>query len=54
VTGGFQEFRPQDLGRLTLDRPGRHRIEVRAKSKPGLAVMDLRELKLTPVGKPAD
>jgi hypothetical protein len=53
-TGGFQEFVPQDLGRLTLKQAGRHRIEVRATSKPGPAVMDLRELKLVPLGRKAD
>ena len=48
VTGGFQKFEPMDLGRVTFARSGRHRIEVRARSKPGLAVMDLREIKLIP------
>jgi arylsulfatase A len=49
VTGGFQKFEPQALGRLALDRPGRHRLEVRATSKPGQAVMDLRQVRLVPV-----
>jgi arylsulfatase A len=48
VTGGFQTFVPQPLGRVMLDRPGRHRLEVRATAKPGPAVMDLREVRLTP------
>ncbi len=48
VTGGFQKFEPMDLGRVTILRAGRHRIEVRARSKPGPAVMDLREIKLIP------
>jgi len=48
ATGGFQSFRPQSLGRINLDRPGRHRLEVRATSKPGPAVMDLRRVTLTP------
>jgi len=47
ATGGFQEFKPQSVGRLTLGR-GRHRLEVRALSKPGAAVMDLRRVTLTP------
>jgi hypothetical protein len=46
-TGGFQEFKPQAVGRLTLGA-GRHRLEVRALSKPGAAVMDLRQITLTP------
>jgi hypothetical protein len=47
-TGGFQNFVRQDLGRLTLKAPGRYRLEVRAVSKPGAAVMDLREVTLVP------
>lgn len=47
-TGGFQNFVAHDLGRLSIERPGRHRLEVHARSKPGPAVMDLREIKLTP------
>jgi hypothetical protein len=47
-TGGFQQFMPQQLGRLSFDRPGRYRLEVRATSKPGPAVMDLREIRLVP------
>lgn len=50
-TGGFQAFRPQNLGELTLPRAGRLRLEVHATRKPGLAVMDLREVRLTPVRK---
>ena len=38
--------------RLSFERPGRYRLEVRARTKPGTAVMDLREVKLTPVAKP--
>jgi arylsulfatase A-like enzyme len=49
VTGGFQNFRVQKLGRVALDEPGRTRLEVRATRKPGPAVMDLREVKLIPV-----
>ncbi|MCA1684762.1 MAG: sulfatase-like hydrolase/transferase [Planctomycetia bacterium] len=50
VTGGFQAFEPLDLGRVTIGPAGRARLEVRATSKPGSAVMDLREVTLTPVG----
>ena len=49
-TGGFQQFVPQQLGEITLATAGRYRLEVRAVGKPGVAVMDLREIKLTPVG----
>jgi arylsulfatase A len=46
-TGGFQQFVPCDLGIVTIDQPGRHTLEVRPRSKPGGAVMDLRQVKLT-------
>ena len=49
VTGGFQNFRVQKLGRVTIDKAGRTRLEVHATRKPGAAVMDLREVKLVPV-----
>ncbi|MDR3632941.1 MAG: sulfatase-like hydrolase/transferase [Isosphaeraceae bacterium] len=49
-TGGFQAFRLQDLGRVSLSRAGRFRLEVRAISKPGPAVMDLQEVRLNPSG----
>ncbi len=48
-TGGFQQFVSQNLGRFSFAKPGRYRLEVRATSKPGPAVMDLRGMKLTPV-----
>ncbi|WP_435011151.1 sulfatase-like hydrolase/transferase [Tundrisphaera lichenicola] len=54
VTGGFQEFREQELGRVAIGQPGRHRLEVRARSKPGPAVMDLRRVKLAPAIKDGD
>lgn len=47
-TGGFQNFVKRELGNVTIDKPGRHRLEVRARSKPGPAVMDLRQVKLIP------
>jgi arylsulfatase A len=50
-TGGFQQFVTRDLGSLAISRPGRYRLEVRARSKPGPAVMDLREVKLWPIKK---
>jgi hypothetical protein len=49
VTGGFQAFRPQALGRVTIAKAGRQRLEVRPRAKPGLAVMDLRQVTLTHV-----
>ncbi len=46
VTGGFQNFVKQSLGRVAIAKPGRHRLEIRAISKPGPAVMDVREVVL--------
>src|SRR6185437_3460120 len=48
-TGGFQKFQPRDLGTVTFDKPGRQVLEVRPLTRPGAAVMDLRQVKLTPV-----
>lgn len=48
-TGGFQEFRPRTIGRVTLNKTGRHLLAVRATNKPGPAVMDLRQVRLLPV-----
>jgi hypothetical protein len=47
-TGGFQAFVPRTIGRVTIDKPGRHLLEVRPQSKPGPAVMDLRQVRLIP------
>ena len=48
VTGGFQNFVKQPLGRVSIARAGRHRLEIRPVSKPGPAVMDVREVTLVP------
>jgi arylsulfatase A-like enzyme len=45
-TGGFQNFKTRLIGTVTLEKPGRYRLEVRPKSKPGVAVMDLRSVGL--------
>ncbi len=47
-TGGFQNFKAREVGTLTLDKPGRYTLTVRAKTKPGVAVMDLRQITLRP------
>lgn len=48
-TGGFQNFVARKLGDVRLEEAGRYEITVRAKKKPGVAVMDLREMTLKPV-----
>jgi len=48
-TGGFQNFEVRKLGVVNLANAGRHELTVRALSKPGVAVMDLRQVTLRPV-----
>jgi len=47
-TGGFQQFVERSIGTLKISAAGRHVLEVRPLSKPGVAVMDLRQLSLKP------
>lgn len=48
-TGHFQNFKEREVGQLTFDKPGPQTLEVRAITKPGAAVMDLRQILLVPV-----
>lgn len=48
-TGGFQRFVARGIGRFRLDKPGEYALRVKPVSKPGVAVMDLRQVTLTPV-----
>ena len=48
-TGGFQAFVKRDIGELSFAQPGRYTLTVKAKSKPGPAVMDLPQLMFKPV-----
>jgi arylsulfatase A len=45
-TGHFQRFVPRTIGTLTFDAAGKQTLTVRAKTKPGAAVMDLRRITL--------
>lgn len=47
-TKGFQDFIERELGSVTLAAPGRYTLTVKAQSKPGPAVMDLRQVRLVP------
>jgi arylsulfatase A len=47
-TGGFQAFEARDVGELTFKEPGRYTLDVVPKTKPGVAVMDLRRVVLKP------
>ncbi len=47
-TRGFQDFLPRKIGAFSFEQPGRYRLTVRPQKKPGVAVMDLREVTLRP------
>jgi len=47
--GHFQRFIPRTIGTVKIERPGRQTLTVRARSKRGPAVMDLRRVVLRPV-----
>jgi arylsulfatase A-like enzyme len=47
-TGGFQNFEAREVGMLKIEKAGRYSLTVRAKTKPGAAVMDLRQIVLKP------
>jgi arylsulfatase A len=49
ATGGFQKFVPQDLGLVTLDKPGRYTLTITPQRQEGVAVMDVRRIQLKPV-----
>lgn len=45
-TGGFQRFQRRDLGVLTATQAGPARFALKPRTKPGVAVMDVREVRL--------
>ena len=45
-TGHFQRFIPRTIGTVRLEEPGHHTLTLRALTKPGSAVMDLRRIVL--------
>ncbi len=47
-TGGFQNFERREIGTLKIEKAGRHTLRVIPKTKPGAAVMDLRQIVLKP------
>jgi len=47
-TGAFTNWVQRTIGSFTLARPGTFTISVKPITKPGLAVMDLRAITLTP------
>ncbi len=51
-TGGFQQFVTRQIGVVKLAQPGDYTLSVRPRTKPGAAVMDLRQVRLAPVASP--
>ena len=49
-TGHFQNFKPRKLGRITIIKPGRQSLKVEPISKAKGAVMDVRAIRLVPIG----
>ncbi|NND98272.1 MAG: hypothetical protein HKN47_13180 [Pirellulaceae bacterium] len=47
-TGGFQNWRQRDLGTVSIQAVGTHRLTVQPRTKPGVAVMDIRRIRLIP------
>jgi arylsulfatase A-like enzyme len=47
-TGAFQNFEAREAGTLKIEKAGRHTLTVKPKTKPGAAVMDLRQVVLRP------
>lgn len=47
-TGGFQQFVPRTIGSVTFAKSGSYTLTVKPRTKPGLAVMDLRAVRLLP------
>ncbi len=45
-TGGFQNFVRREIGAIQLAQSGRFTLNVKPLTKPGVAVMDLREVRL--------
>ncbi len=47
-TGHFQNFIPRELGKVKVEKAGVYTLTVKPKTKPGVAVMDLRQVTLKP------
>lgn len=50
-TGGFQKFVAREIGKIKIARPGDYTLSVKPKTKPGAAVMDLRQVRLMPINR---
>ena len=47
-TGHFQNFINRNLGKFSFAQPGKYTLAVKPKTKPGVAVMDIRQAVLKP------
>ncbi len=50
-TGHFQNFKPRAIGEITLQAAGAHTLAIKPQTKKGGAVMDIRQVRLVPVGR---
>ena len=48
ATGGWGDYRTMALGKIKIDKPGQAIITVKPITKPGMAVMNLRKVRLAP------
>lgn len=53
-TGHFQNFKDRKIGRVELAGPGLYTLQIRAKKKAAKAVMDVRQVRLTPAKENAE
>ena len=51
-TGGFQKFQWREIGELEVAKAGQMELVVKPKTKPGVAVMDLQQIRLQRVDRP--
>jgi hypothetical protein len=48
-TGGFQEFRPRTIGRITIVAAGEHMLRIKPERIAKQAACDIRQIRLVPV-----
>jgi len=48
-TGGFQDFRAREVGRVTIATPGRHLLRVQPRAIARQAACDIRQIRLVPL-----
>lgn len=50
-TGGWDKFKEIDIGSISISKDGPAKISIKARMKPGYAVMNLRSIKLVPYAR---